>query len=788
MAKRDAFNRVFPFTIRYKNKDIADEGRLNAFEKLVEKGFTEIERAVGDIYNTENATGSSLSSQALFINSLGRALGPMSDIVPPLSGIQPFSPALAARLADATYNVIPHPDQPTKCEVGCKFDSLATEGATERTCLKDRLPFYRQVQGTQTGICQNTSCPDWSARAGRKVDTSFCDPNEFGQTYREYKLVLPPELRTVDTYSVDFYSNCGINYDRYRVDGTLAGFDSSNRSDPSKVWALADTSLSGVGEVEYEFPNLDTDAGYIVVVECPAIEASQVISINGIPQANIVSTAVEPTRVLIDLSKNRGASRLFVTVKPTSQLTGDVAAVSQIWVIKIAQRHHRNYGFPLLLPTVLSGISAGTEIPPNFLQVFDTNSSVNRIMDKTRVFSARFNPKDAAINLATFRDSFDVVLFGDQQLEVGNDRYLAVTVGTSVATAVGALLEAFVEHVSNDNIHLSRERVCELLANRSFCCDDRLKLQVQSLIPATRFSPAFPATYTINAYIYGGFAPYTVTVDWGDGISDPDNAIVSGVQIFTQSVDANPNQGNPIPYTHTYGAPGVYVVDFEVADDPDVFGCTGSMTSQVSPFTVGSAPDVLPQIRLDRFSTYPTFAFADIADGYAFTETPLASWDADPVFHILTQVHDTDVEDGKPLGYNWQISNPNGLIFQFYYENVSGVRNKELVITAGTGSLPVNFIQQDSLVLRSDSRVYEQETDYTVDWANGDIAVTGSGIAQNCSIIADYYYYKFAGSITDVSGVNQWVALGTEKSDTTIDLSALTSRTDLNTIRFKVRE
>ena len=790
MAKKDAYNRVFPFRIRYQTKDIADEGRLNAFEKLVERGFGDLERAVGDIYNTENATGSSLAGQPLYINSLGRAIGPMSELIPPLSGIQPYSPVLAARLANATYNVIPHPGQATKCEIGCKFDSTASPTATERTCLKGQLPFYRQVQGSQTGICQNTNCPDWSARDGRRIDTAICDPNEFGQTYREYKLVLPPELRSVETYSVDFYSNAGTNYDRYRVDKGGSAFDSSNRSDPAKTWAVANNAalvVSGVSsEIRYEYPNLDTAAGYIIIVEVPAVAANQTISVNGISQALVEGSTVEPVRVLIDLSRSTGASRLLVSAKPASLADDDYAAISQIWVIKVAQARHRNYGELLLLPTILSGLNAGTEIPPNFLQIFDTNSSVNQIMDKTRVYAARFNPSDAVLNRNSNRDSFDAILFGDQQLEVGNDRYLAVTVGTSVATAVGALLDAFVEHVTNDNIHMSKERVCELLADRSFCCDDRLKLVVASLDPPTKTRSSYPANYTIRTYIYGGFSPYTITVDWGDGVST--DTIVSGVETFTLDGDAHPDSGQPIAFTHSYATAGVFEVLFDVADNPDVFGCEASLTSQVSPFTVGTAPDVVPEVRLDLFTAYPNFVFMDVGDGYAFTETSLANWTADPIYHILTQVHNTDDEDGKPLKYSWKMSNPNALIFQFYYENVSGVIGESLAFTAGSATLANDFIQQDSLVLKANNSVYVQGVDYTINNETGVVTTTGSGIADDATVTADYFHYQFASVLADVSGVNQWVALGSEVSSQDIDLASLTTRTDLNTIRFKVRE
>jgi hypothetical protein len=796
MAKKDTYNRVFPFKIRYQNKDIADEGRLNAFEKLVERGFEDLERAIGDVYNTENAVNSSLSNQPLYINSLGRAIGSMAEIIPPLSGIQPYSPALASRLAEATYNVIPHPDQVVKCEVGCKFDSLVRSDSTSRSCLKNRTAFYRINEGAQTGICQATDCPDWSGRAGRKIDTLVCDPNEVGNIYREYKIVTPPELRTVDTFGVEFYSNAGTNYDRYRIDTPgHKGFDDSNRSDPSKSWAVTTNSelaISGIGgTIKYEYPNLDTASTYIVVVEVPAEAASQIISVNSIPQAVVDSTDLQPTRVLIDLSSIAGSSRLLVTARPVGTGLLDAAYISQIWVIKVSQNHHRNYGHPLLLPTVLNDLQTGTEIPPNFLQLFDTDSSVNRIIDKVRVFSGRFNPKGGN-NQNSHRDNFDVTIFGDQALEVDNNRYLGVTVGTSVATAVGSLLEAFIEHVSDESIHLSKEQVCELLADRSYCCDDRLKVVISSLEPTTRQAGASPSTYYINTYIYGGFPPYDVVIDWGDGSNDALIPIVSGVQTIEITEDIGLDK-TPYQFSHAYSGYGRYNLTFDVSDNPDIFGCSASITSQVSPFIVGSAPDVFPEIRMDNFSDYPTFLFSNMADGYAFTETALVDWTSDPVYHTLTQVHNTDLEDGKTAIYSWTFDNPNGLAFQFYYENVSGVQGESLAFTAGNATLANNFIQQDSLALTLNGVSFALNTDYTVNWETGAVVLVGPGIAQAATVDAAYYHYYFAAALADVSGVNQWIALGSETSSTTtsgsvIALSDLTYRTDLNTIRFKVRE
>jgi hypothetical protein len=203
MAKRDSLSRTYPLKVRYKSKDLADSSRLIAFQKLSEQAFRDLERAIGDLYNTENATNSVLSSSPLYMNSLGRALGSMANLEPVLSGVDEYAPTLTNKLQDATYNVIPHPDQSVKCEVGCAFDGYDPSDATPaRKCLKSFDAFYLQQQGSNTGVCQAVQCPGWSGRDGQAIEITDCDPDLTSKTFREYKLVMPTEARNVDTYSV----------------------------------------------------------------------------------------------------------------------------------------------------------------------------------------------------------------------------------------------------------------------------------------------------------------------------------------------------------------------------------------------------------------------------------------------------------------------------------------------------------------------------------------------------------------------------------------------------------
>lgn len=790
MAKRDSYKRVFPIKIHYRDKEMASRDKIQAFHKMAERGFEEIERAIGDIYNTENATGSPLSDQPVYINSLGRAIGSMSDIVPVLSGIDAYSPVLAEKMRDMSYNVIPHPSQTVKLEVGCKFDMTESPNATERTCVKNQTAFYRQIQGTETGICQNTSCPSWSARDGRKINSSICQEDSSTQTFREYKLVVPTEQRTVITPQVIYYSNAGIIYDKYRTDGGASAYG-EDRSDPSQSWALATNasiSVSGVSEkATYEYPGLNTDATYDMVIEVPAIETDQTVEVNNIPLATIQGTSENPTRYFFNLSAFSSISSIRVDITPSDTDADTVAAVSQIWLIENTPERHRNHGIRLLLPLALDNLTAGTQIPPNFVQLFDTDTNVNRIIDSVRVFSTRFNPKDADLNQNTNRDSFDIQLFGDQKLEVGNDRYLAVTTGAPVASTLGALLEAFVEHVSDQKIHLSRSEVCELLSDRTYCCDDRLKIDLDRTVPSTRIAPTSPSTYQIFTHIYGGFPPYTVTIDWGDGISDANASpiITSGVQVFTITSDVRP-PSSPIEFSHTYADGGTYELDFDVTDDPDIFGCSATITNLVSPFNVGNPPVMDSEVRLDYATSYPDFVYQDITAGYNFTLTDADDWTTSPTWHVLSQVHNTDEESGKPDEYYWQFNNSEGLTFAFQYEDISGVQ-ETINFVNSSGTLANNLIQEDSVVVSKGGSIFNQGTDYSVDFVSGIITVNGSTIGANeSSVVVSYKHYHNAANLADVP--NQWVTLGSDTNASVIDLSTLTTRTDLNTIRFKVKE
>lgn len=779
MAKRDSFDRTYPIKITYREKELASRSKITAFQKLTEQAFSEIERAIGDIYNTENATGSPLSSNPLYINSLGRSIGNMANLVPILSGVSEYSPILASRMEGFTYNVIPHPNQTKKIELGCKYDMTLTPDATTRGCVKNQTAFYRQSQGAETGICQSTNCPYWSARDGRKFESEICQDDASSVTYREYKAVVPTEQRTVIRPTVAYYSNCGIIYDKYRVDGGVSAYG-DNESDPSQSWALATNeslAVSGVSEqIQYIYPDLNTDSTYNMVIEIPALETDQNISVNNITLANIQGNSIQPTRWFLNLEGFTDIQEIRLVVGPANTNVGTQAALSQVWLIENRSRRHQNYGTLLKLPKPLENLSHGTEIPPNFLQIFDSHYNVNRILDKVKMFVTRFNP-------SVTRDAVDILIYGDQKLELNNTRYLLVTTGTPVAPTVGALLEAFVEHVSDTRIHMNREAICELLSDTTHCCDGRLKADLVSLSPASKVAPTVSdANYQISASIYGGFPPYTVTIDWGDGLTVGD--AISGIETFELTRDVAPPES--VIFSHQYQSAGSFDVEFDVSDDPEIFGCTASLTSQVSPFNVGNPPVIDSEVRLDYATSYPNFVFQDITDGYNFSTTNSSDWTSNPTYHILTQVHNTDVEDGRAREFYWEFDNPDGLVFQFYYEDISGVQ-ETINFAGGSASLTHDFIQQDSVVLKKGSTVFVEDTDYVVNHASGTITTTGSSIGNNeDSVEAYYFHYPNATTIASVSG--QWVQLGNEQSNRTIQLSNLTSRTDLNTIRFKIKE
>lgn len=811
MAKRDSLSRTYPLKIRYQSKDLADSSRLIGFQKLTEQAFMEIERAVGDLYNTENAQNSILSNNPLFMNSLGRALGSMSNLEPTLSGVDEFSPTLANRLIDTTYNVIPHPDQAVKCEVGCTFDGYDPSDQTVvRKCLAGFDAFYRQQEGSNTTVCQAVQCPGWSGRDGQLIELSSCDPDSTSKTFREYKLVVPTEARNVDTFGVKYYSNCGASpYDRFRSDTGQVNFDSINKTDPSRNWALATTDLIVSGttsSVQYDYPDLSETSSFILVVEIPRLDLGQTLSINNVSFGLVNGSSSEPTRYLFDLSNLNIGTSMSVRIEPADDSDGEQAAVSQIFVIEKANSPHRNFGQPLLLPKALEGLSAGTEIPPNFVQVFDTDTSVNRMLDKVLTFSARFEIPGET-NLSTARDSYNIRIFDNQSLEISNDRYITVTVGMDVATTVGALLEAFVEHVSDPDIHISEDRICELLQDKTACCADSYVVQVQSLTPANREASGPGDTYSIKLWIYGGTPIYDIDIDWGDGLSDTDLSIVSGVQTFELGEDRNPSFGEPFEISHQYAAKGTYELSLVVTDDTvNGFGCSSDISSLVSPFNVGSPPEIDLEVRLDNISSFAgsdpalpvAYVFQDIEAGYNFTETPASDWStADVNYHIMTQVHNTDTEDGKPSIFQWIIDNPDGLTYQFYYENVTEITGESLVFITSSGTLVVSgFVQQDSLVLkRADGQVLVQDTDYLVNWLSGTVtAVVGQSISANETVTAKYFHYAFMtrGDDPTTLSTQQWTALNGVINTAQIDINVvdgerLTPKQDINTIRFKQR-
>lgn len=765
---QDTFGHSFPVRISYNERELASRDKIQAFQLMANSAFQAIERAIGDLYNTENATNSVLATSPLFMTSLGRAIGSMADLIPVLDGLQETSPKLATRLAEMSYNVIPHPNQPNKLEVGCKYDTALDPDVETRSCSRNQNTFYGQVKGTQTGICQNTSCPQWSGRAGRQFNSA--SSNQSAQTFREYKLVVPTEQRLVSKSKVVYFSNCGATYDKYRVDEGVTGYRSESAA-IVQTWAQA----TGSDQIRYEYRNLDSNAKYNVVIELPALDTDQTVVINGVSQRRISGTSRESSRWIFSLENVASISSIVVVVSPAT--ISSIAAVSKIWIIQTSNVKHHNYGQLLKLPRVLDNLNPGTEIPPNFLQVFDTNSNVNRVFNNIRYFVGSFNP-------GVKREAFDILLAGDQQLAIGHDRYLAVTVGAPVAPVLGALLEAFVEHVNDKTIHMDRANICALLANRSSCCGDRLKVELDHADPSNRFGGSAPAIYSIFAKIYGGFPPYTVTIDWGDssnrlaGSGIP--AVTSGVQVFTFTN----NLLTATEFSHEYWTGGNFDVRFSVSDDPDRFGC-GAVLEGISPFRVGNPPVVDPEVRLDYVTNYPYLIFRDMFANYNFTITAIPVV-GDPFRHVLTQVHNTDIEDGKPTQFGWTLDNPSNLYFRFEYENVSGVQGESVTFNGGgTASLTNDLIQQDSLVLTKAGRVYQQGIDYTVNWATGVITIVGSSIAPGDSgFSARYFHYYLAANSGAVP--NQWVAIAGTYSGKTIDLSSLLPRQDLNTIRFVI--
>jgi hypothetical protein len=767
---QDSYGRSFPLAISVSEREPASRDKLQAFQAMTNEAFAAVARAIGDIDNARNAAGSALAANPLYITSLGRAIGSMADVVPPLGGLETTSPALSAKLADMTYNVIPHPDQADRLEVGCRHDMTPSSDAAARRCAKGRDGFYCSAKGERSGICRATDCPDWSGRDWRLL------PGGTGvaQTFREYKLVVPNESRTVERIDVVAYSDCGSAYDRYRTDEGGAGFR-GNSTLGANSWAQA----SGAGAVSYEYRNLGKLAAHVVVVEVPAVPVEMLVSVNGVAQGTIVSDGAEIRRYVYALDAGSGYGTVKVRLAPATQAL--LAAVSQIWVLERTSAPHPNSGKLLRLPKILDGLSYGAEIPANFLQLFDTDPAVNRVLDGVRTFASRFNP-------GVVGDAFDVRLVGGASLEAGGDRYLAVTTGTPIAPLLGALLDAFVEHVNDVDVHMDRSAVCSLIGNRTACCEGRIRPELVRTVPATRRAVGFPVDYSLFVRIAGGNPPYTVHVDWGDGEDRPAAsgvpACVSGLQAFALSAAAcYAAQG--VEFAHEYRKGGAFDVRFYVMDDPARLACDAELAN-VGPFVVGNPPVVLPEVRLDYATAYPSYVYRPVGQDYAFNSTPAAQWTAKPVYHVLTQVHDSDAEDGKPRQFQWGFANDNGLVFQFYRESVSGVQ-ESASFSGGVAQLAHPFVQHDSLSLRKNGRIYAQGSDYTVDWAAGRVYAVGSSIGDaEGGFAASYMAYS---GVSGVAGVaNAWIPIGGPVSTASINVHDLAGRADMNTIRFKVSD
>ena len=315
------------------------------------------------------------------------------------------------------------------------------------------------------------------------------------------------------------------------------------------------------------------------------------------------------------------------------------------------------------------------------------------------------------------------------------------------------------------------------------------------LIPSNRTGASEGSIYTIDTYIYGGNPPYTATIDWGDDSTDTTLSIVSGVQTFTITSDVSPLNGQTLSASHAYATKGTYALEYSVEDDPDLFGCVADISHLVSPFNVGSPPEIDLEVRLDSVTSYPSYFFTDIEAGYNFVETVSTAWTSAPSYHVLTQVHNTDSEDGKPREFSWVIDNSEGLIYQFYYEDITAASGIDVDFTAGSHSLSHDFIQQDSLVLKSTTgHIYEQDVDYTMNWVSGIISVVaGQSIADaEQNITAAYGYYAFMNVGDDIttmgeSNTSQWTTVGTAVNSSIINLNTLGTPIDKNTVRFKVR-
>jgi len=525
MSDKDAFLNPHRTHTTYEEGEFPTALKLTASEVERTNALYLLERAIGAMHRSVGTL------PAVNMVSVARSIGDMSKVEPPLGGFEgsPDNPQLAYALRDATYNTIPNPSQKTEydpalddsnsvgvhllCEVGCIHDTMG-DSEWPRRCRKGYLSVdeggsnYKHECGSITmveglkGVCQNTQCPDWS---GKPMEVTYPDSDsETGTTsdiLRRYKIVFPKESRLVNKPVIRDYIDCGTvlgETRRHSSDTGGTGVVESGSVSPEDTYgkqtsgnAVTYTIGGSAGSSSQLFRQKDGDT--YLVVEIPAytdldgsvsVTREYVVSIRSTDGAEWIrlcrftGNGATQTRKEVQLSNSYvtdGSAQIkveFYTDSGIIPTAWQEVRVSRIWVVVVElKQRHRNYGMQLELPHSLAGVTEGEPFPANSIYLYDTDLSVDHVVQDAVPYSAVFQRLyDSGTKKNVHLDNMDIYLYQDRELQLANNRYYTISAGCSVAEAAGAILSELIRHASDTNMHVSPSQICHALYDPSVCC------------------------------------------------------------------------------------------------------------------------------------------------------------------------------------------------------------------------------------------------------------------------------------------------------------------------------
>jgi len=470
---------------------------LTGLVSLLRNALLRIAEAVGDV-DGSNDSNSLLKYHPSLIVNIARSIGSMADIEPPLGGISavPEEPALGYALKDATYNVIPNPNQLYRadagghrlCELGCIYDAgnTCTKGYGKYSeATKTYSGNYKGRHGRITfvedyyGVCQNTSCPGWSGKPRSESDP--CGASDL--KVRRYRVVLPKESRIVYDVETVYHDDLGNQYNQRHWWDPEDG-QTHEDPDPAESYGYHDTRIllrfgDPDGSPDYRFP-IEAGDTYQIVLEFPPGDRTVGIWVN------TGESPSEGTWTKLDTLDTSGETNVRVHYElPDTESgvywiraywesgTDTGVAMTQAWLTRVFRTYHRNYGKKLLLPKSFEDIAVGQQYPSGLVHIYGV------------VNSERLNA-EGFYALSTFQvdplESMELRIVSTEEPPLGDTNYVVIVPGCSLSQMLKALLEAIINHSSNSDIHLDRKALCKLLREpEGICCDDypELALRVQ---------------------------------------------------------------------------------------------------------------------------------------------------------------------------------------------------------------------------------------------------------------------------------------------------------------------